>query len=82
MRFTGAVVKEQGVTFSIIQVKSGSLTQNNLQNAQRQAPKNFPRPIILAEQTTTGFRYLGKPDIVNFLGSIYSEQIPWRDYTA
>ncbi|MCV3316305.1 hypothetical protein NVV78_10245 [Pediococcus ethanolidurans] len=82
MEFTGAIIKEQGVTFSIIQVKPGALTQDNLLKAQSSAPNNFPRPVILAEQTSNGYQYLGRQDIVNFLSSVYPEQIPWSNYTV
>ncbi|KRM79499.1 hypothetical protein FC84_GL001680 [Lapidilactobacillus dextrinicus DSM 20335] len=82
MKFTGAVINEQGIDFSIIQVKPGYLTQQNLQSIQNQAPINFPRPVILAEQTTDGYKYLGRPDIVNFLSGIYVEQIPWQNYSV
>lgn len=81
-QFTGAVIKEQGITFSIMLVKNGYATQTYYNDIQHTAPRNLPRPIILAEQRGSTFNYFGKPDIVNFLASVHPSQIPWRKYSA
>lgn len=80
MRFSAAVVKEQGVTFTVLKVKSGYLTQDNLSASQTSAPQNLPRPIILMEDSSQGPRYLGRRDIVNFLSGVYVEQLPWQKF--
>ncbi|MEE6717013.1 hypothetical protein [Schleiferilactobacillus harbinensis] len=80
MKLFGAVVKEQGVSFTIIQVKHGYLNQVTLNQLQREAPVNMPRPVILAESSSSGLRYFGRPDVVRFLSNISADQIPWQEF--
>jgi hypothetical protein len=84
MRFQGAVVREQGVTFAIVVVKPHVL--NNAAEARDTAASFysvFPgMPIILMAQDSRGVpQYYGRHDIVDFLASIHYSQIPWREYT-
>lgn len=85
MRFQGALIKEQGVTFGIVVVKPHVL--------QNQADANTMRsfgnrvfglvPIILMAQNSRGVpTYWGRRDIVNFLSRISISRIPWREYTV
>lgn len=48
MRFTAAVTKEQGVTFTVYLVKSGVIASSNRERVRTSAPSNLPRPIVLA----------------------------------
>ncbi|MFT9057761.1 MAG: hypothetical protein ABF449_14370 [Ethanoligenens sp.] len=85
MTFQGAVVKEQGVTFGIIIVKSYVLNsdsdKNQMQMFGLRAFGNIP--IILMAQNPSGTpTYYGRKDIVNFLSGILMEQIPWKEYTV
>jgi hypothetical protein len=84
MTFEGAVVREQGVTFGIVIVRSSVL--NN--PSSRDEMTTFGRqvfgamPIVLMAQDSRGTpRYWGRPDIVRFLSNIYVEQIPWKRYS-
>ncbi|GIN37826.1 hypothetical protein [Heyndrickxia oleronia] len=76
-----ALVKEQGVTFAVVVVKShvlNSPTREETRNSYRQF---FPVgiPIILMAQNSRGVpTYHGKSDIVNFLSSIDHRRLPWR----
>ena len=84
MRFDGAVIKEQGVTFAIAVVKpivlNSSATRENTRNNFSAV---FPgMPVILMAQNGRGIpRYHGRTDIVNFLANIDPRRIPWKTYT-
>ena len=84
MRIDGAVVKEQGVTFAIIVVKSYVLrNKTKRDNIRKQSRSVFPgMPIILMAQNSKGVpTYQGRKDIVRFLSNINPARIPWKRYT-
>lgn len=84
MEFQGAVVKEQGVTFGIIVVEPHVLTSPQQQNELRAfGLRAFgAMPVVLMAQDGRGIpNYVGRRDIVNFLCSVFIEQIPWQRYT-
>lgn len=84
MKFQGALVKEQGITFGIIIVKPHVLNNpSNAASMQEFGVRAFgPVPIILMAQDFRGIpTYLGRPDIVKFLAKIPVQAIPWREYT-
>lgn len=72
MKVDGAIIKEQGVTFSIIIVKPHVLNNNSEANSFRNAMSTvFPSPIILMAQNPYGTpTYQGRTDIVKFLAKI------------
>lgn len=85
MRFQGAVVKEQGITFGIVIVKPHILQiQNEISSMQSFGQRAFGNmPIILMAQNSRGIpTYCGRKDIVNFLASISIGRIPWREYSV
>ncbi len=84
MRFQGAVIREQGVTFAIVVVKK------HVVDSRSQADKAigsfrpvFPGlPIVLMAQDHRGLpTYYGRADISRFLTGVPAQMIPWRDYT-
>lgn len=84
MKFQGAVVKEQGVTFAIVVVKRSVI------NDRRRAAETAdtfrtvfgPMPIVLMAQDSRGVpTYFGRDDIVRFLANTSMSRIPWREYT-
>ena len=79
----GAVIIEQGVTFTIISVKP-VITQYTIRSThfRRNIAPFFPNmPIILMSQDSTGQpHYFGRKDIVDFLKTIRVNQIPWKEY--
>ena len=85
MRFQGAVVKEQGVTFGIVIVKPHIL-QSVTDKAQMQhfGSRVFgSMPIVLMAQNARGVpTYYGRHDIVNFLANVPVFCIPWREYSV
>lgn len=83
MQVDGAIIKEQGVTFSIIIVKPHVLNNNAEANSFRNTMSSvFPSPIILMAQDSRGVpTYQGRQDIVKFLAKIHPSRIPWKRYT-
>lgn len=84
MTFQGAIVREQGVTFGIIIVKSYVLNSpSDRENMIRFGLRAFgSMPIVLMTQDSSGRpTYYGRTDIVNFLANVFVEQIPWKEYT-
>ena len=80
----GAVIKEQGVTFAIVIVKSHVLnSQSESQKTVQAFTPIFPgMPIILMSQDSRGVpTYWGRKDIVKFLANLHISQIPWKEYT-
>lgn len=84
MQFEGAVIKEQGVTFAIVIVKSHVITSPNREDVRNSFKSFFSNvPIILMSQNSSGTpTYHGKQDIVRFLANIHPSRIPWKRYTV
>jgi hypothetical protein len=84
MQLDGAVVREQGVTFAIVVVKSFVLNNPTERESFRSSCSSvFPGvPVILMAQDSRGTpSYHGRTDIVKFLASIDPRRIPWKRYT-
>jgi hypothetical protein len=84
MRFQGAVINEQGVTFAIIIVKHHIIDNRSASSeaAASFAPVFPGMPIILMAQDSRGVpTYFGRQDIVAFLAHIPMSAIPWKEYT-
>lgn len=76
-----ALVKEQGVTFAVVIVKSHVLNSSNRENVRNSFRQYFPFgiPIILMAQNARGIpTYHGRNDIVNFLSKIDHRRLPWK----
>lgn len=85
MKFQGALIKEQGVTFAIISVKLSALQSPAIRNQmQTFGHRVFGAvPIILTAEGSRGtMRYWGRRDIVAFLAKFPASWIPWRQYTV
>ncbi|HTX71532.1 MAG TPA: hypothetical protein VMC79_01785 [Rectinemataceae bacterium] len=85
MKFKGALIKEQGVTFMIVVVKLSVLASPTQRDKDIATLKPlFPGiPIVLMAQESAGTaKYYGRPDIVKFLAHIKLSQIPWKEYTV
>ena len=84
--FDGAVVEEQGVTFAIVVVRRGILSQHSssIEKVRNSFQPYFPGvPVILMEQDSSGRpKYHGHKNIVNFLVNIHPSRIPWKTYTV
>lgn len=85
MKFQGAVIREQGVTFAIAVVKQHVVGCRATANRTAQSFSTvFPGlPIVLVAQDSRGRpTYLGRPDIARFLSKVPFGAIPWREYTV
>lgn len=85
MKFEGALIKEQGVTFGVVIVKP-SVLSSKIEAAKViasfQAQVFVGCPVILMAQDVNGTpTYYGRKDIVNFMASVPVEAIPWKEYT-
>ena len=84
MKFQGALIKEQGLTFAVIVVKKSVVDNRlNAQAAIQSFQSVFPgRPIVLMAQDSRGVpTYFGRPDISKFLARVPMSAIPWQEYT-
>ncbi len=84
MRVTGAIVREQGISFAIVLVKNYAIQSSFEASRTREAfqPYFSGLPLILAAQDSRGrYEYQGRSDIVDFLASIDSRRIPWAKYS-
>jgi len=85
MKFQGAVIKEQGVTFAIVVVKSHVLqSPQQCEDARTAFAPLYPGlPVILMAQDSRGTpTYHGRQDIVRFLANVHPAAIPWKEYTT
>ena len=84
MKFQGALIKEQGVTFGIVVVKPNVLNRpSEAEGMQNFGIRVFGAiPIVLMAQNPRGNpTYYGRRDIVKFLSKVPMQAIPWREYT-
>lgn len=85
MKFHGAVVKEQGVTFAIVVVKKQVINSSDerVSVAERLVPV-FPKiPIVLMAQDERKVpTYFGRKDIVRFLARVSVSRIPWKEFNV
>ena len=84
MQFQGAVIKERGVTFGVVVVKSHILNDPTRRDAiTSQASRLFGGiPTILMAQDHAGtHRYYGRSDIARFMASVPLGAVPWKRYT-
>ena len=85
MSFDGAVIREQGVTFALVVVKS-HIVQNRFDagKAISAFQPHFPgMPIVLVGQNSRGIpTYYGRPDIARFMANIPMRAVPWKTYTV
>ena len=84
MRFDGAIIKEQGVTFAIAVVKPSVLHSPSKEQIRASFIPYFGNiPIVLMSQDSRGIpTYDGRRDIVRFLANIHPARIPWKQYTT
>ena len=85
MRFQGAVVQEQGVTFGIVIVKPSVLNSPSSRDSMQEfGVQAFGfMPIVLMAQNSRGIpTYWGRKDIVNFFSRVPVHCIPWREYSV
>lgn len=85
MRFQGAKITEQGVTFGILIVKSHVLNSPSQRDEMlTHGVRLFGGvPTVLMAQDHRGVpSYYGRQDIVNFMANVPMEAVPWKEYTV
>jgi hypothetical protein len=87
MQIDGAIVNEQGGTFSIVVVKPHVIQSQHSANKSRRGFSTIAEfsgiPMVLAAQDARGvFTYQGRNDIVDFLANVDASRIPWKTYTV
>ena len=84
MKFQGAIIKEQGITFVIIVVAKHAVDNpDEGDQAIESYGTLFPGvPIILMAQDDSGRpSYYGRQDIADFMTHVPLKNIPWKEYT-
>lgn len=82
MRFQGALVKEQGITFGIVVVKPATLQSSERDMLCQQYGSRLGAPTVIMAQDSRGTpTFYGRPDIVRFLSRISISRIPWREFS-
>ena len=81
--FTGAVIKEQEVTFAIVVVKPYALNDKKFADGLIDAlePSFGGIPVVLMVQDSQGTpTYYGRKDIAEFMSKVPLDSIPWKKY--
>jgi hypothetical protein len=84
MSFDAAVVREQGVTFTVVAVRSQAVnTDSSCRETICACQVRFPGvPIVLMVQDGRGRpTFWGRRDIVNFLSRVPVGALPWRRFS-
>lgn len=84
MKFQGAIIREQGVTFAIVVVKKRVIDFTSRAQEVMQAFNGIFRgvPVILMAQDSKGKpTWFGRKDIVRFLANVPLYAIPWKEFT-
>lgn len=84
MRFQGAVIREQGVTFAVVVVEKRIVdSQHYAREAIRRFSRAFPGlPIVLMGQDRSGVpTYFGRSDISRFMSRVPLHAVPWCEYS-
>jgi len=85
MKFQGALIKEQGITFAVVVVKRYVVDNHTeAEKTIKSFQVVFPgAPVVLMAQDTRGIpTYYGRRDIAKFLAGVPVNAIPWKEYTV
>jgi hypothetical protein len=85
MKFQGAVIREQSITFAVVIVKMHIIDSGTEAGRAISAFQPlFPGlPVVLMAQDYRGTpTYFGRRDIARFMAEVPLEAIPWKQYTA
>lgn len=85
MKFQGAVITEQGITFAVVVVRLATLRSPLLRDKTVSTYTDIFQgiPVVLTAKEPLGaVKYFGRQDIVNYLSTIKPSQIPWKEYTS
>lgn len=83
-KFEGAIIREQGVTFTFVVVRP-SVLQNTMDtnNAMQSFQPVFPGlPVVRMAVAGHGrATYFGRRDLSQFMANVPLRAVPWRRYT-
>jgi len=82
-KWQGAIIKEQGVTFAVMMVKSHVLqSASEREEVASVLTARLGMPVVLASPLGHGrVNYWGRRDLSNFLASVPPHAIPWQEIT-
>jgi hypothetical protein len=83
MKITAALLKEQGVSFAVVNVKGWVLNPLERDSTATSFQAYFPGfNIILMSQDSSGrATFYGRRDIVRFLQNVPTYALPWKEFT-
>ncbi|MEQ8153682.1 MAG: hypothetical protein ABRQ25_02135 [Clostridiaceae bacterium] len=84
MRIDGTIIKEEGVTFAVVEVHPKNMRNHiDANEEKRKVAKFFPdMPIVLMSKESEDVpTYYGRPDIVNVLKKVYPSRVPLVKFT-
>jgi hypothetical protein len=84
VELTAAVIREQGVDFAVVLVTRQATQPGSREATARSMQPLFPgHPVVLCSQDSRGTpSYFGRRDLVQFLASVFMEQLPWKKYRS
>jgi hypothetical protein len=85
MRFQGAVIKEQGVTFAIVIIEKSVIdNRSEADKVIRSFRPVFPGiPVVLMAQDSWGVpTYYGRNDIAAFMANVPLQAVAWNEYSV
>lgn len=84
MEFTAALIREQRVEFTVVLVARHATQPGSREATARSVQQLFPGlPVVLCSQDSQGTpSYFGRRDLVQFLASVFLEQLPWKQYRS
>lgn len=81
MRIEAAIVREQGVDFTVVAVKPQVFSNQRIMSELiRDLSLYFRTPVVLSANVNGQIRYSGRKDIVHFLSHVHPSRLPWREY--
>lgn len=82
MRFQGAVITEQGVTFAIAIVRPSALRSTATRDqVLAEFSALFGLPTLLMAQDSSGTpTYYGRTDLTKFMAAVPIEAVTWSEY--
>ncbi len=83
MQVTGAVIREQGVTFAVVVVQPHVVANATEANAMISGlVPVFRAPVVLMAQDGSGRpTYFGRRDLAGFLSNVPLRAVPWKKYS-
>ena len=84
MQVDAALIRERGVEFAVVIVKSTALRGSSREAVARQLSRFWGDvPVVLMAQDGQGVpTYFGRSDLVKFIRNVPLASMPWRRWTV